>query len=180
MESVGRYEAVRAGLWPTYVDFLVQYGQWVSEGITEEWAATLPVGTDPRDVVSAMLVAMRADDRDLYPGGPSDAWMDSCAAEGEAHLATVLSSYGESDVRDTIRRVGGIGHRFDADALVRAFIAVGVKPEAAYETARTWRQWIDTARRSNRPPLPSLSRLVEIEADLGNSWLARRRRRKQG
>jgi hypothetical protein len=162
-----------------HVDFLVQYGEWVSEGITEEWAATLAVGTDPRGVVSAMLVAMRADDPELYPGGFSDAWMDACAAEGEAHVATVLAAYGEADVRDTLRRVGGIGHRDDPDDIVRALIAERVKPEAAYEAARTWRQWIDTVRSSNLPPLPPLSSLAEIEADLGDSWLARRRRRKR-
>ncbi len=140
MESVGRYEAVRPGLWGTYVDFLVQYGGRVSERIAEEWAATLPVGTDPKDVLSAMMVVMGADDPDVYPGGPSDAWMDACLAEGDAHLATVLSSHGEPDVRNTIRRVGGIGHRDDPDDIVRAFIALGVKPQAAYEAARTWHQ----------------------------------------
>ena len=178
MESVGRYEAVRPGLWATYVDFLVQYGEWVSEGISTEWAATLPVGTDPTDVLNAMLVVMGADDRDLYPGGPSDAWMDACLAEGNAHLATVLSSYGEPDVRNTIRRVGGIGHRDDPDDIVRAFIALGVQPEAAYETARMWRQWIDTVRSSNLPPLPPLSPLSEIEADPRAGWFARLRRAK--
>ena len=177
METVGRYGAVRPELWATYVDLLVQYGQWVSAGITEEWAATLPVGTDPKDVLNAMLVVMDADDRDLYPGGPSDAWMDACPAEGNAHLATVLSSYGEPDAGNTIRRMGGIGHRDDPDDIVRAFIALGVKPKAAYETARTWRQWMDTVRSPNLPPLPPLSPLVEIEADLADGWLSRRRRR---
>lgn len=180
MEEGGRYDAVRSGLWPTYVDFLVEYGERVGEGMTEEWAATLAVGAHPRDVVAEMMVVMGADDPDIFPGGPSDAWMDASTAEADAHLATVLSSHGEPDmrVRSTVTRFHGLGQRRDPDDMVRTLMQDGVSPKAAHEAVLTWRQWIDTVRSPDLPPLPTVSSLSVIEADPSDTWFARRRRRR--
>jgi hypothetical protein len=77
MDSVGPYKTVEPRLWATYMGYLVAFGGWESDRVTAEWPATLDVGTDPRGVDLAMMTAMEADDPAVYPGGPSDAWMDA-------------------------------------------------------------------------------------------------------
>ena len=179
-----RYDAVRPGLWDTYLAYLQHYSrQWGERRASDEWLAMLRVGAEPSEVVDHLIDEVIEDDPDYLAG---DAWMEAGIAELEAQLATVLSShgYGQEEVRRAVGRAKwGMRKRKPTrspDDVVRYLMRRGVSPQAAYETVLKVCQW-DNWYASNSPraaelPRKTLSALSEIEADPTYGWFARLRR----
>ena len=150
-----RYDAVRPGLWDTYLAHLKDYSRRWGEGRgTDEWLAMLPVGAEPGAVVDHLMdEIIKADP--WYEGYAGDAWMEAGIAELEAQLATVLRVHGQKEVQQAVGRVKwGMRKRKPSrspDDVVRDLLQRGVSSQAAYETVLKHCQW-DTwhANNSNR------------------------------
>ena len=175
-----RYDAVRPGLWDTYLAHIQHYsGRWQEGRPADEWLAMLPVGAEPSDVVDHLTNEIVNADPE-YERYPADAWMEAAIAEMEAQLATVLSSHRQPDVHEAVARVTWRRHKRSPDDTVRDLMRRGVSPHAAYETVLKLCQWDNSnAGRSPRAaeiPRKTLSPLSEIEADPSAGWFARLRR----
>ena len=176
-----RYEAVRPGLWDTYVAHLKYYSRkWDAGRGSDEWLALLPVGAEPSAVVDHLTNKI-IEVEPWYERYAADAWMEAGITELDAQLATVLSSHGHEEVRPAVGRVMWGMRKRSPDDVVRDLMRRGVSPRAAYETVLKHCQWDNwhagNSARAAEIQRKTLSPLSEIEADPRSGWFARLRRR---